>query len=207
MKDDSVKEEKKRRGARRRARTRADILNAAREVFAEHGYHDASIAEIAERADVAVGTFYLYFHDKEEAFTTLLHEGFEEARARVMEAVAAQEPDGPTLPIVIQAILQHAYEQRSLFCIALTGGKQVTPASPVQIAIAEIIAEVLENAHKQAALIGYDLPILTSLLTGMITQSIAWWFEHDTPDPDTMTNQLIRVLQHGLPAHVFTSQP
>jgi AcrR family transcriptional regulator len=205
--NDSVKEEKKRRGARRRARTRADILNAAREVFAEHGYHDASIAEIAERADVAVGTFYLYFHDKEEAFTTLLNEGFEEARARVMEAVAAQEPDGPTLPIVIQAILHHAYEQRSLFRIALTGGKQFTPATPVHTAIAEIIAEVLEDAHKQAALIGYDLPILTSLLTGMITQGIAWWFEHDTPDPDTMTNQLIRVLQHGLPAHVFTSQP
>jgi len=207
MRDDSVIAEKKRRGARRRARTRADILSAAREVFAERGYHDASIAEIAERADIAVGTFYLYFHDKDEAFTTLLNEGFEDARKRVMEAVATQEPDGPTLPVVIQAILQHAYEQRSLFRIALTGGRQFTSTSPVQTAIAEIIAEVLEDAHKQAALIGYDLPILTSLLTGMITQAIAWWFEHDTPDPDAMTNQLVRVLQHGLPAHVFTSQP
>jgi AcrR family transcriptional regulator len=205
--DDSVTEEKKRRGARRRARTRADILSAAREVFAERGYHDAGIAEIAERADIAVGTFYLHFHDKEEAFMTLLQEGFEESRARVMEAIAAQEPDGPTLPVVIQAVLQHAYEQRSLFRIALTGGKQVMAASPVQTAIAEIIAGVLENAHKEAALIGYDLPILTNLITGMITQGIAWWFDHDTPDPETMTNQLIRVLQHGLPAHVFASQP
>src|SRR6266550_3835883 len=153
MKYDSLIAEKKRRGARRRARTRIDILSAAREVFAERGYHDASIAEIAERADIAVGTFYLYFHDKDEAFTTLLNEGFEDARKRVMEAVATQEPDGTTLPVVIQAILQHAYDQRSLFRIALTGGRQFTSTSPVQTAIAEIIAEVLEDAHKQAALI------------------------------------------------------
>jgi AcrR family transcriptional regulator len=204
--DDSFIDEKKRRGARRRARTRADILSAAREVFAERGYHNTGIAEIARRADVAVGTFYLYFHDKDEAFQTLLQEGFEETRARVMETVA-QEADGSTLPVVIGAILHHAYEQRTHFRIALTGGEQLTPTSRVQTAITEIIAAVLEDAHKQAALIGYDLPILTNLVTGMITQGIAWWFEHDTPDPETMTNQLIRVLQHGLPAHVFASQP
>jgi len=206
VKDDSVIAEKKRRGARRRARTRADILSAAREVFAERGYHNTGIAEIARRADVAVGTFYLYFHDKDEAFQTLLQEGFEETRGRVMEAVA-QEADGSTLPVVIRAILHHAYEQRTLFRIALAGGEQFTATSRVQTAIAEIIATVLEDAHKQAALIGYDLPILTTLVTGMITQGIAWWFEHDTPDPETMANQLIRVLQHGLPAHVFASQP
>src|SRR5690242_16891514 len=168
MNDNSLTAEKKRRGARRRARTKADILAAAREVFAEHGYHDASIAEIAERADVAVGTFYLYFHDKEEAFTTLLNEGFEEARRRVVEAVMAQGPDGSTLSVVIRTILQHAYEQRALFRIALTGGTQFTQTSRVQNAIAEVVANVLDDAHKQAALIGYDLPILTSLLTGMI---------------------------------------
>jgi AcrR family transcriptional regulator len=206
VKDDSIKLDKKRRGARRRERTRTDILNAARDVFAERGYHEASIAEIAERADIAVGTFYLYFHDKDEAFETILDEGFEATRSRVMEAIAAQEPDGATLSVVIHAILYHAYEQRTLFRIALTGGKQLTQPSPVQRPIAEIIATILEDAHRQAALIGYDLPILTSLLTGMITQAITWWFEHDTPDPDTMANQVIRILQHGLPAHVFTSQ-
>jgi AcrR family transcriptional regulator len=206
VKDDSIKLDKKRRGARRRERTRTDILNAARDVFAERGYHEASIAEIAERADIAVGTFYLYFHDKDEAFETILDEGFEATRSRVMEAIAAQEPDGATLSVVIHAILQHAYEQRALFRIALTGGKQLTQPSRAQHAIAEIIATLLEDAHKQAALIGYDLPILTSLLTGMITQAISWWFVHDTPDPDTMANQVIRILQHGLPAHVFTSE-
>jgi|SRR5579884_2709259 len=206
MKDDSVMEEKKNRSARRRARTRAEILSAAREVFAERGYHNTGIAEIARRADVAVGTFYLYFHDKEEAFQTLLREGFEEARERVMEAVA-QEGDGSTLPVVIGAILHHAYEQRTLFRIGMMGGEQLTPTSRVQTAITEVIGAVLEEAHKQAALIGYDLPILTALVTGMIMQGIVWWFEHDTPDPETMTNQLIRVLEHGLPAHVFASQP
>ncbi|MGO1342428.1 MAG: TetR/AcrR family transcriptional regulator, partial [Cellulosimicrobium funkei] len=42
-------------------RTRAKILAAAEQVFAEVGYHDASIVKITESAGVGQGTFYLYF--------------------------------------------------------------------------------------------------------------------------------------------------
>ena len=45
------------RVSRKRARTRAELLAAARQVFAARGYHDASIAEITQLADVGVGTF------------------------------------------------------------------------------------------------------------------------------------------------------
>jgi AcrR family transcriptional regulator len=40
-------------------RTRTRILEAAEQVFAKHGYHDASIVKITEAAGVAQGTFYL----------------------------------------------------------------------------------------------------------------------------------------------------
>lgn len=57
------------------------ILEAAIEVFAEHGYFNARVSDIARRADVADGTIYLYFKNKEQilmaaidfAFTTFMH--------------------------------------------------------------------------------------------------------------------------------------
>src|SRR5437763_2059453 len=102
------------RGARRKARTRTDLLAAARHVFAARGYHDASIAEITQLADVGVGTFYLHFRDKDEAFHTLLEEGFREMREQITNTLQ-QGQHRPTIPLVIRTIFRHAYEKRDLF--------------------------------------------------------------------------------------------
>ena len=49
-------------------RTRATLVEAARQVFAETPFADTRIADIAARAGVANGTFYTYFDSKEEIF-------------------------------------------------------------------------------------------------------------------------------------------
>ncbi len=56
----------------RGTRTRARLLQAAEQVFAEHGYHDASMVKITEAAGVAQGTFYLYFASKQQIFDELV---------------------------------------------------------------------------------------------------------------------------------------
>ncbi|MCB9565999.1 MAG: TetR/AcrR family transcriptional regulator [Myxococcales bacterium] len=47
-----------------RGRKRRRILEAASELFVAHGYRKASIGDIARRAGIAKGTFYLYFESK-----------------------------------------------------------------------------------------------------------------------------------------------
>ncbi len=59
-------------GRTRGERTRARLLEAAEEVFAELGYHDASIVKITAAAGVAQGTFYLYFASKLAIFDELV---------------------------------------------------------------------------------------------------------------------------------------
>lgn len=54
--------------------TRRRILDAAEAIFGEKGYHAASIAEITRRAQVAQGTFYLYFPNKREIFLRLVED-------------------------------------------------------------------------------------------------------------------------------------
>lgn len=50
----------------------AQILNAALDVFSEHGYAAAKLDEIAHQAGVSKGTIYLYFASKDELFKALV---------------------------------------------------------------------------------------------------------------------------------------
>jgi AcrR family transcriptional regulator len=63
------------RAQRRRDERRAEVLATARRLFAEKGYHATSIHDIIAAADIARGTFYLYFESKRAIFEELL-DGF-----------------------------------------------------------------------------------------------------------------------------------
>jgi AcrR family transcriptional regulator len=69
-----------------KAANRAAILEAGREVFGEVGFGAASVRDIIRRTDLAAGTFYNYFPDKESIFRAILDEVGSEARRRVRAA-------------------------------------------------------------------------------------------------------------------------
>lgn len=57
----------------RGSRTRRALLTAARDQFCEQGYGNTSVAQIAERAGVSLGTFYQYFRDRRDVMTALVN--------------------------------------------------------------------------------------------------------------------------------------
>lgn len=73
----------------RGAKTRRRLLEAAESVFAELGYHDASIVKITEAAGVGQGTFYLYFASKREIFDELVLDLNHRVRQAMTEAASA----------------------------------------------------------------------------------------------------------------------
>ncbi len=74
----------------RGARTRQRLLEAAETIFAEFGYHDASIVKITQEAEVAQGTFYQYFDGKRQVFDELV----EDLNRRVRHAMATASRSG-----------------------------------------------------------------------------------------------------------------
>ena len=73
-------------------RTRRRLLEAAEQVFADLGYHDASIVKITEAAGVSQGTFYLYFSGKQEVFDVLV----EDLNTRLRHAMSEASAKGDT---------------------------------------------------------------------------------------------------------------
>jgi len=78
--------------SKRGERTRRRLLEAAEAVFADLGYHDASIVKLTEAAAVGQGTFYLYFASKKEIFDELVVD----LNHRVRQAMAEGASQGTT---------------------------------------------------------------------------------------------------------------
>src|SRR5262245_39177092 len=55
------------------------ILRAAIDVFAERGYFNAQVADVARAAGVAAGTVYLYFHSKDDLLASIFEKTMQDA--------------------------------------------------------------------------------------------------------------------------------
>ena len=67
---------------------REQILDAALDLFAQDGYHQTGVADIAARLGMSHGTFYRYFASKRD----ILDHVVDEAQRRIVQAVSAQRP-------------------------------------------------------------------------------------------------------------------
>ncbi|WP_329393096.1 TetR/AcrR family transcriptional regulator [Streptomyces lydicus] len=76
---------------RRKARTRAALIDAARTFIADQGRTDVSIQEITEAADVGFGSFYNHFKDKAELFEAAVETTLAEHAALVDELLAGYD--------------------------------------------------------------------------------------------------------------------
>ena len=104
---------------RRRSATRARLLDGALEVFAERGFHGASVEDICERAGFTRGAFYSNFGSKDELVLAL----FQATTDRLLEQIAALLPElasqpGTLLDAVLGLLDEAAPDQRQWHLIS-----------------------------------------------------------------------------------------
>lgn len=97
--------------------TRRKLLSAAEAEFGAKGFHTASVSSITTRAGVGQGTFYLYFHTKEEIFTTLVREIGRALRAHTGQAVGRAGDRLDAERLGLEAFLEFALEHPGLYRI------------------------------------------------------------------------------------------
>lgn len=80
------------RKQREKEEMRELILDAARTLFLEKGYHQTSIRNIAEKIEYSPGTIYLYFKEKDEIFHALHEEGFRKLTSVMLPLQHVSDP-------------------------------------------------------------------------------------------------------------------
>lgn len=87
----------------RRVETRERLIEAAGEVFASHGYHAASVDQVAERAGFSTGAVYSAFGSKEELFMALLESQLRQQSEQLEAAVR----DRPSIDARVRGAADH----------------------------------------------------------------------------------------------------
>ncbi len=113
--------------ARRRARSRAALLGAARELLVE-GSRDASIEAITKRAGVGFGTFFNHFATKDELFEEATLEALDEYAAWAREATADLEDPAEIFARSFRLTLRLAATAPAAFGPLLSAGSRVLMA-------------------------------------------------------------------------------
>src|SRR5215218_1012124 len=93
------KNKERRTQAQRRATTRRALLDAARSLFAEKGYHGAAAEEIVRRAGLTRGALYHHFEDKKDLFRAVV----DEMEGEIDEEIEAAESAESSLPEGVMA--------------------------------------------------------------------------------------------------------
>jgi AcrR family transcriptional regulator len=94
--------------ARRRQKVREALLNAASTVMSEKGLDGATMAEIAEHADVGAGTVYNYFKSKDELSVAMLEEMMHRLALRIAETTEGFSDPAQVYAFGVRTVLETA---------------------------------------------------------------------------------------------------
>ncbi|MBV9509857.1 MAG: TetR/AcrR family transcriptional regulator [Caulobacteraceae bacterium] len=87
---------------------RGQILAAAEECFRVHGFHAASMAEIAATAKMSPGLIYRYFSSKEHIIAAIVEQGVRES---MRDADALEAEPGEIFPALFKLLREHILER------------------------------------------------------------------------------------------------
>ncbi|NSL50510.1 TetR/AcrR family transcriptional regulator [Calidifontibacillus erzurumensis] len=131
------------------------ILQAAKEIFAQSGYHQTSIAAIAKKAGIAEGTVYIYFENKEDILITLFETTIRDEFLNKLENHLPFFKDANlALYEIVRAHFEFFGKDRQLTRVIQIELRQTTPTfieaiKPVLKKHSVIIEEVIRKGQEQ----------------------------------------------------------
>jgi len=184
----------------RGAATRRRLLEAAEQVFAELGYHDASIVKITEAAGVAQGTFYLYFPSKREIFDELVRDLNRRVRHAMKEASSSGRTRLEAELNGFEAYFRFTAEHTALYRII----RQAEFVSPDMLRyhydrLAEGYVEGLQAAIEQGEAGAIDPEVTAWALMGLGEMiGMRWILWGDGEMPQAVLDELRRLIRRIL---------
>jgi AcrR family transcriptional regulator len=185
--DEAIKPLPRQRSARRRPRTpnpevRRRLLLAAGDLINVEGLPQLRVDEIAERAGLSVGTFYLYFDGKADLFASLVVELTGRLRDRLRAAYGTGGPTAERLERAVDAYLDFvAANEKGFLYFRDAGTVHTTVGSLTTWAFeqhAEDLRPVLEDGMEAGELHREDPNLLAQALLGLMQHLAGYWIEN-----------------------------
>lgn len=172
----------------RLAAREAAIIDAARRVFAERGYHGTTMRDIAAAAGVATGTLYLYFASKEALYEALLVK----LTTMVLDAIVRARGGRPDVLSKLEASITAAVTvfatNADLARIVLVQAAGADPSFEDRLAqvhrtLASFVRQDLDEAIGAGRLPPLDTEVAAMAWVGTFYEVIMSWLRDGRPDP------------------------
>lgn len=172
---------------RTKAANRAAILQAGLEVFAELGFGAASVRDIVRHTDLATGTFYNYFPDKEAVLRAILEEQATEVRARLRAARQASTTLEEFVSSGFRAYYEYLAEDQLVFEVMRRNAGTIRTMfdEPALGASGEELADDLRAGIASGALPEMDVELMARAMVGAGFEVGMLMIEREPTDVDT----------------------
>ena len=107
---------------------RTTMMQAAVRVFAEKGYYAATVRDIVNASNVAIGTFYFYFPDKETLFVYLYEETADFLLQTIQQALSSRATLPHQVAAGIRGYVNIAVFEPAVIQLLLVGGAGALPS-------------------------------------------------------------------------------
>jgi AcrR family transcriptional regulator len=164
------------RRERERLRHRREILAVAKDVFSQKGFDQTTMAEIAERAEFAVGTLYRFFKDKEALYDAIILDVIQQAEQALCAALATPGDEverlGRFIEVKVHLFFEHVATARFYFAHAVGArlSLQMTAENKIRRLCDKISAhveDVFRSAIRKKIIVGMDPHALALGLNGL----------------------------------------
>ncbi len=183
------------------------ILSSAKEMFAIKGYHETSITDIIKRANIARGTFYLYFKEKRDVFDALFDQLLDEINTSVKRVVVGNDQKPPMEQIAdnLKRVFQLAADDPELARILFRHAPGLDSITDQKIdnfyaKITALIEGALALGTQMGIVERCDFRLIAVFILGGVKDIVDKITRPDNnlPQIDTLINELTGFVLHGL---------
>ncbi|HEX9711969.1 MAG TPA: TetR/AcrR family transcriptional regulator [Actinomycetota bacterium] len=176
------------------------MLNVAREVFADQGYHGAGMEEIAQRAGVTKPVLYQHFSGKKELYLALLDSDMTELQIEVSAALDSAETNHERIRRGLETYFSYIDENTDTFRLMFRETLGADPEFREAIdrfrdAIAGTIGTIIAE---ETRLPREESELLARGVMGMSEAAALWWIEQRRIDKSELVADLTTLAWRGL---------
>ncbi len=125
------------------------ILAIAKRIFAERGFERSSMAVLARRIGIPVGSLYTYFPSKEALLITIIEEGWNEFAAYLEAGLSNPLPGMSKLAFLVRKALPALFKDMDLIAILLSQASGATKLKEKLDYLASLIASIIGECVRE----------------------------------------------------------
>jgi AcrR family transcriptional regulator len=174
---------------------RAQLVEVAGRLFAEHGYHSLSMEQLAEAAGVSKPVLYQHFPSKRDLYLALLREAVADVEAQIRNALDGTTSNRERVRGAVSAYFDLVEDRTFQLLFRTAELSRADVRETVEGAMADITHAVAALIAEDAGLGRHAAEFLASGLLGLAIDGARWWAGQDQESPNVLTkDEAVRLL-------------